>query len=52
MRRETISVHAGFASDPATKAISPPGIEHIEDIVVALDQALAAAAAQADPSAR
>ena len=29
MRRETISVHAGFVCDPATKAVSPPIYQNV-----------------------
>jgi O-acetylhomoserine (thiol)-lyase len=29
MRRETISIHGGFACDPATKAVAPPIYQNV-----------------------
>lgn len=49
MKDETIAIHAGYETDPTTKAEVTPdmirlciGIEHIDDILEDLDQALAA----------
>lgn len=43
-RFETLSVHAGYSPDPTTKAVAvlSVGIEHIDDLLADLDQALAA----------
>jgi O-acetylhomoserine (thiol)-lyase len=41
MRRETISIHGGFAGDPATKAVAPPIHQNVAYEFESADQAAA-----------